>query len=162
MRGLACDAALVKYAKSRTKPKTKYAKRLFAVIENKWKWRIVAAQVVVGSQESGYATAIDCICQDKDGKAIAIELKCAFGDKITEAQGNLRLGKVRKKYESNPLNQAKLQLLAGILLLHKQTKLRIKGAYVVQVTDTHVRKWPISKSFHKDWSGPVARAVGVA
>ena len=54
-RGLACDAALQKYVRKKTKPTTDYSRRLFAALLRKWKLKPVAAQLAVGLSSSPYS-----------------------------------------------------------------------------------------------------------
>ena len=154
MRGIGLDAKLSKYIKSKGRELPKLGSsasgdcliRLLRALEQ-WQLAPVATQLCVADGNTRIATAVDLICRDRAGDAVAIELKCGYDGTILTAKGEFPAP--LNGVPNSPLNQHFLQLATTLHLLHVQTKTPglIRTAYVVQVTADNVLRYLLPQTY---------------
>lgn len=125
------------------KPFHAYTQRLIQKFKE-WGWKPVQGQYCVGTLSTGVGTAIDLLMRDREGRLVAVELKCGFDGYFQTPVAMMK--PPFQKIPCCPLNRARMQLLFGYALLLLSSNLRPASLYVINVNKSEIDAYKVEGS----------------
>ncbi len=110
-----------------------YTYAIIETVQSEMNLRFLTAEEAVYSSKGHFATAIDQVCTDSQGRLVLIELKCGM-DRYA-MHGNDAMKGPLKNISNSPLNQSFVQALVASIMMHEWYGLEIHAAYVLLAQD---------------------------
>ncbi len=103
---------------------------------NGWGFTLLGSEVAIRDPNLEYATAIDVVCLDSEGKLVLVEVKTGYRDYFKLSKGLMR--RPMNKFACSPINQARMQILLSQMTLFYAYGIVNAKAMVVHVTESGV------------------------
>jgi hypothetical protein len=114
----------------------------------RWGWRALKAEVPAFCDKMGVATRADLLVRTADGGVAVVEWKTGY-EGYWETGVNPMSGPLARRFSDSPLNQSLMQLLFTVMMLQRTYGFPITEAYVANVKDGGVWRYPIP---HEMWA----------
>jgi hypothetical protein len=133
-----------------------WSKRILSHITEVMKWIPLKSEYNIYNETLMIGTSIDMICVDpKNGKLILLEFKTGYRNYFENNDGFMSHSLYLMK--NSPLNWATIQLVFSIIMLCKQSGMRLRDieAYVLRIDDDTLDSYAIDKTFIDEMTEPI-------
>lgn len=124
-----------------------FTKAIIVHVTQTMNLKFVASELPVYSKEGFFATAIDQVCVDPQGRVVLLELKCGMANYFMNGNADMLGSSIKKvkPFSNCKMNQAQLQLLIGAMMVSKQyPSCPIQESYVIHATESGVYSYGLN------------------